>query len=189
MFLNFSPLGFFMGTIMTFYIVAFSYFFHRVSRVFAQIFVIYIFRFFPLIFLNIHSFYVIFKCSRMSVTKHITVWSLDSSTRNRRTGMTDRLALLPNHRAPSPSHPSERPPRMYKRKGSEWIRWTWLSQHIVSQFFFLRNIVQTQILIHARTLYPYEHIWKIEPAWSWDSRNRSPRVSRCWRGRRIPLKE
>jgi hypothetical protein len=38
---------------MIFYIVAFSYFFHRVSRVFAQIFVIYIFRFFPLIFLNI----------------------------------------------------------------------------------------------------------------------------------------
>jgi hypothetical protein len=42
-----------MGTIMTLYVVAFSYFSHRDSRVFAQVFVIYIFRFFPLGFSKI----------------------------------------------------------------------------------------------------------------------------------------
>jgi hypothetical protein len=42
-----------MGTIMTLYVVAFSYFSHRVSGVFAQAFVIYILRFFPLDFLKI----------------------------------------------------------------------------------------------------------------------------------------
>jgi hypothetical protein len=39
-----------MGTIMTFHAIAFSYFSHRVSGVFAHAFVIYIFRFFPQIF-------------------------------------------------------------------------------------------------------------------------------------------
>jgi hypothetical protein len=38
---------------MALYVVALSYFSHRVSGVFAQIFVIYIFRFFPLGFLKI----------------------------------------------------------------------------------------------------------------------------------------
>jgi hypothetical protein len=38
---------------MTLYVIAFSYFFHRISRVFAQAFVIYIFRFFALDFLKI----------------------------------------------------------------------------------------------------------------------------------------
>jgi hypothetical protein len=42
---------------MTLYVVAFFYFFHRVSGVFTQVFVIYIFRFFPLGFFEdcIHS--------------------------------------------------------------------------------------------------------------------------------------
>jgi hypothetical protein len=42
-----------MGTIMILYAVAFSYFSHRVSGVFAQALVIYIFIFFPLDFLKI----------------------------------------------------------------------------------------------------------------------------------------
>jgi hypothetical protein len=41
-----------MGTIMILYDVAFS-FFHRILEIFAQAFVIYIFRFFPLNFLKI----------------------------------------------------------------------------------------------------------------------------------------
>jgi hypothetical protein len=42
-----------MGIIMTLYVIAFSCFSHMVSGVFAQAFVIYIFRFFSLGFSNI----------------------------------------------------------------------------------------------------------------------------------------
>jgi hypothetical protein len=42
-----------MGTIMTLYVVAFSYFSYMVSGVFAQVFVIYIFRFFSTVFSKI----------------------------------------------------------------------------------------------------------------------------------------
>jgi hypothetical protein len=52
-FLIFSPWGFLMKIIMTLYVVAFSYFFHRVSGVFSHAFIIYIFRFFPLGFSKI----------------------------------------------------------------------------------------------------------------------------------------
>jgi hypothetical protein len=38
-FFIFFPQGFFMGTIMTLYAIAFSYFSHRVSGVFAQAFI------------------------------------------------------------------------------------------------------------------------------------------------------
>jgi hypothetical protein len=42
-----------MGTIMTLYDVPFLLFFHRVSVVFTQVFIIHIFRFFSLNFLKI----------------------------------------------------------------------------------------------------------------------------------------
>jgi hypothetical protein len=42
---------------------------------------------------------------------------------------------------------------------------------------------------HIRTTHLYEHLRKTEPAWSWDSRSRSLRTSRCRRGHRLPLKE
>jgi hypothetical protein len=42
-----------MGTIMTLFVIAFSCFPHWISGVFAQAYIIYIFRFFPLVFLKI----------------------------------------------------------------------------------------------------------------------------------------
>jgi hypothetical protein len=42
-----------MGTIMVLYIVVFSCFFYRVTEVFTQVFIIYIFSFFSLNFLKI----------------------------------------------------------------------------------------------------------------------------------------
>jgi hypothetical protein len=53
LFLNFFLQWFFMGIIMTLYVVAFFCFSHRVSGVFTQAFVIYIFRFFLLGFSKI----------------------------------------------------------------------------------------------------------------------------------------
>jgi hypothetical protein len=53
MFLDFSLQGFFMGTITTLYTVTLSCFFRKVSEVFAQAFIIYIFIFVPLNFLKI----------------------------------------------------------------------------------------------------------------------------------------
>jgi hypothetical protein len=43
--------------------------------------------------------------------------------------------------------------------------------------------------IHTRTSYPYEHLWKTEPTWYWDSRSQSLRATCCRRGRHLPLKE
>jgi hypothetical protein len=45
-FLDFSPHGVFMGIITTFHVVVFSLFSHMILGVFAQSFVIYIFKFF-----------------------------------------------------------------------------------------------------------------------------------------------
>jgi hypothetical protein len=53
MFLDFSLQGFFMEIIMILYVVVFFCFSHKVSRIFAQVFIIYIFRFFSLDFLKI----------------------------------------------------------------------------------------------------------------------------------------
>jgi hypothetical protein len=49
--------------------------------------------------------------------------------------------------------------------------------------------VHSPLCTHAHTPYPYDHIQKTEPTWSWDSRSRWPIASHCWRGHRLLLKE
>jgi hypothetical protein len=56
-----------MGIIMTFYVVVFSYFSHRILGVSAQTCIIYIFRFSHRIFWRLYSFYAKFNHSRGSV--------------------------------------------------------------------------------------------------------------------------
>jgi hypothetical protein len=108
-----------MGTITTFYVAAFSYFFHRVSRVFAQAFAIYIFRFFPLGFSKI-----VFILCDVQVLKgecyKIYVWVITFIDKHRQlsgAAMRDgRLACpLAEPLHPSPPRPLEWSSYMYKR--------------------------------------------------------------------------
>jgi hypothetical protein len=62
-----------MGTKMKLYVVAFSYFFHRVLGVFAQAFIIYIFRFFLLSFLKITFIVCKVQSLKGDVTIHMCV--------------------------------------------------------------------------------------------------------------------
>jgi hypothetical protein len=104
-FLIFPPQGFFMGTIMTVYDVAFYCFFHMVLEVFAQVFIIYIFRFFSIGFSKI-----VFILREIQALKgkcyntNVYVCHLNSSHAGNH---LSRIAVS----STEPPHP-----RMYKRK-------------------------------------------------------------------------
>jgi hypothetical protein len=95
-----------MRTIMILYAVAFSYFFHRVLRVFAQAFVIYIFRFFSLGFSKI----VFILCDIQVLKRVLQNICLDdhlspTSTGNRCADRPPGVPLAEQPRPP-PSRPS-----------------------------------------------------------------------------------
>jgi hypothetical protein len=93
-----------MGTITALYIVAFSCFPHRVSGVFAQTFVIYIFKFLPMGFSKIEFILCDVMCSRGSVTTQMLSDHLSpTSSRQQPCRRVAWRAPLPNCRARMPS--------------------------------------------------------------------------------------
>jgi hypothetical protein len=145
----FFPTGGFIGIIMTFYVVSFSCFPHRILWVFVQAFIISSI-FSHWIFQKLYSFYAMFKCSKGSVTIqiYVTTWHKSQEPPPHQEPMLRSALGAPKA---EPSRPPLEPPHphMYKRK------WGMRNKN-TSSFDLCRTFISHVILTTLNTKMPFE---------------------------------